>query len=80
MDDDEDHQEDRTPCQTTPIVGDLDVPGSEDGGTGLVEDREGQAQAAKMWAFMLIRKPAGFSFMPMRREFSVLKVTATRPS
>ena len=48
MDDDEDHQEDRTPCQITPIVGDLDVPGREDGGTGLVEDGEGQAQAAKM--------------------------------
>ena len=34
MDDDEDHQEDRTPCQITPIKGDLDVPGREDGGAG----------------------------------------------
>ena len=48
MDDDEDHQEDRTPCQITPIIGDLDVLGREDGGAGHVEDGEGQAQAAKM--------------------------------
>ena len=40
MDDDEDHQEDRTPCQTNPIVGDFDVRGREDGSADPVQDGE----------------------------------------
>ena len=40
MDDDEDHQEDSTPCQTNLIVGDPEVRGREDGSADLVQDGE----------------------------------------